>query len=267
MSSTTTESIERSGDAGGTGALEVPSDFRCAECGYPSGASGSVVCPECGRAATRLEVDAGARRLAYIEAWERSGVALAVRRWAVVIAVYSVGAAVVGQKPWALAVAPVVLAAALSLSVNAGWVVARLQCEELRAFTRVMWQRMLWRLHLPWLVAPAFVAIAVLVGLIDLWGGAESGGVYWLVVTAGLALWLIGCLVVFVGWWMGYVRLRSSGAPGYTHLGRSEAAAFVLGLVVVAGASGIGFLAGTVAAEGVADWLGIAWLMDLMDEF
>lgn len=104
-------------------AMVLPADFRCAKCGYPSGASGSVVCPECGRTATRREVDAGERRLAYIEEWERSGVALAVRRWAVVITVYSVGAAVVGQKPWALVVAPVVLAAALSLSVNAGWVV------------------------------------------------------------------------------------------------------------------------------------------------
>lgn len=248
-------------------AMVLPADFRCAKCGYPSGASGSVVCPECGRTATRREVDAGERRLAYIEEWERSGVALAVRRWAVVITVYSVGAAVVGQKPWALVVAPVVLAAALSLSVNAGWVVARLQVEELRAYTRVLWQRTLWRLHLPWLVAPAFVVIAVLVGLIDLWGGAEADGVYWLVVMAGLGMWMIGCLVVFVGWWTGYVRLRASGAPGQTHLGASEAAAFVLGLVVLAGASGIGFLAGTVAAEGVADWLGIVWLMDLMDEF
>ncbi|MFG0260349.1 MAG: zinc ribbon domain-containing protein, partial [Phycisphaerales bacterium JB041] len=251
----------------GGAAVTLPADFRCAGCGYPSGASGSVVCPECGRAATRREVDAGERRLAYIEEWERWGIARAIWRWLVVVVVYAVGAAVVGQKPWALVVVPVALAAALGLSVNAGWVVARLQVEELRAYTRVAWQRTLWRLHLPWLVAPVFVAVAVLVALIDLWGGTEADGVYWLAVMAGLGMWMIGCLVVFVGWWTEYVRLHASGAPGQTHLGASEAAAFALGLVVLAGASGIGFLAGTVAAEGVADWLGIVWLMDLMDEF
>jgi|GEM_PF-1780374 len=256
MSLTTAESIERSGDAGGTEVVVVPSEYRCARCGYPSGASASVVCPECGWRATLSEVNAEAERAASVAAWVDSGMDAAIWRWAAVIAVYSLGAAAVGRSLAAVALVPLLLLFAVGLSANAGWVVSRLQTEDLRAYTRMIWQRSLWRLHLPWLVAPVFVVLGLLVGMIDVWGGDESGGVYWAVVTAGFWLWLIGCLVAFVVWWTRYIRLRAAAAPGRSHLGPSEAAAFVLGVMVVLGASGLGFAAGVLAATGVYSWLG-----------
>lgn len=243
--------------------IVLPADYRCANCGYPTGASGSVVCPECGWRATLSEVNAGAERAESVAAWVRSGVNQAIFWWAAVIAVYSLGAAVVGKSLAAIAFVPVLLLLAVGLSANGGWVVSRLQSEDLRAYTRMIWQRSLWRLHLPWLVAPVFVVIALLVGMVDLWGGTASGDVYWAVVMAGFWLWLIGCLVAFVVWWIRYIRLHASAAPGRSHLGLSEASAFVLGVLVVLGASGLGFAAGVLAATGVYSWLGfeMIWMV------
>lgn len=258
----TTTGAEQNEPARGA-AIDLPVSYRCAKCGYPSGASGSVVCPECGWRATLSEVNAEADRAASVAAWADSGLDAAMWRWAAVIGLYSLGAALVGRSLSAIAFAPVLLLLAVGLSAHGGWVVSRLQTEDLRAYTRMIWQRSLWRLHLPWLVAPAFVVCGLLVGMVDLWGGNESGEVYWAVVMAGFWLWLIGCLVAFVVWWIGYIRLHASAAPGRAHLGLSEAAAFVLGVVVVLGASALGFAAGVLAATGVYSWLGfeMIWMV------
>ncbi len=194
-----------------------------------------------------------------------SGRRVVVRRWVLVIVAYSIGAAVVARSWTILLAAPTVLTLAVWMSWNAGWVVARLKREDLRVHTRVVWQQSLWRLHLPWLVAPLFVVVAGLAGLVDMWAGGDSGA-YWMTVPFGLLLWVIGSLVAFAVWWALYLGWGAQDVTGVTGvggprgelpLGRSEAVAFVLGVGVVLGAGGLGLGAGVVAADGVAEWLGI----------
>lgn len=256
------------GSGGGPGELALPGWYRCAVCGYASGESGSVVCPECGFRAKRFDVDVAETRRERVEAWRRGGADRAVGRWAAVIAVYTLGASVVGRSVWALVLTPLALIVAVGLSWHLGRVVAACKREDLRASALVTWQRGLWRLHLPWLVSPLFVGAALLVGFVDVWAGGDVGGMYWGVVVMGLGLWLIGCLISFVVWWTRYLGMGGGLEPGPGHLGLSDAAAFVLGVLVCAGACAIGFGAGVLSAEGVAAWLSLETVGEMMlDEF
>jgi len=169
--------------------------------------------------------------------------------------VYSLGAGVVTRS---INVAAASLLAML-LGVSATWQFGEWSAwrsrRERRRYLGMVWAQCLWVLHLPWLVAPLFVLVALFVGLIDLWAGQWGRGAYHWAVVAGFFLWLIGCVAAFIVWWRR--RLVTVAAGGYRP-GRADAVAFLLGGVVAAGATGLGFVAGFATAVGVARWLGLS---------
>lgn len=237
----------------------VPEDHLCTHCGYPSGRSGSRICPECGWEATPAEIAAFARRDAEVEGWTRQGAPRTKTRWLIVVALYSLGAGVIGREAGPAAYALLGLSMVVGLSWwMGGWCVLRSRPDR-GAYLRMVWQRKLWILHLPWLVAPLFVAAAVAVGLVDLWAGDERGAAYQTVVTSGFFLWLLASLGCFFAWWG--VRLRAVNAGGY-RAGTADALAFFAGLAITAGTVMLGFLAGVLSALSVAQWLHIGVFVD-----
>ena len=236
------------------GRTSVPPDFSCAQCGYPSGRSGSVVCPECGWAATTAELLARETRREIVRRWASEP--SRVRRWMTVACCYSLGGAVISKSVLAGVGALAALGVAIPVSV---WIGGRWQARlhaERRDYLRVVWHRLLWILHLPWLVAPMFVMVALIVGLIDRWAADPSGEAYSQVVLAGFFCWCIFSVGSYLAWWL--ERLRAIRIGGYRRLGWADAWAALAGLAVSAGASGLGFGAGLVTAFGISDWLGLS---------
>lgn len=234
--------------------VDIPPGHLCARCGYPSGRSGSRVCPECGWAATAADLRAELTRREAAARWLGGQRSRHAARWVAVALVYSLGAGVVVRSVGALTGSLV----AMLLGVAATWQFGRWgawRCRrDRREYLGVVWARSLWLLHLPWLVSPLFVLVALFVGLIDLWAGQGGRGAYHWAVVAGFFLWLIGCVAAFIIWWRR--RLVAVAAGGYRP-GRADAVAFLLGGVVAAGATGLGFVAGLATAVGVARWLGL----------
>ena len=240
--------------AGRAGGVAVPEDHCCSRCGYPSGRSGSVVCPECGWEATAQDIDMRAHRLGTITAWE-----LGVRWygwWLAASAVYALGAMVVVQSLQAGIAAVLVVGLAIPLSAALGRIPLRRHDDERRRYLLVVWEQTLWILHLPWLVAPVFLAVALFVGLIDRWANGWRGGVYQTIVKLVFFGWFVGCVVVFVVWWQR--RIRALALGGYRRLDWADGWAFLAGVVVIVGAGFMGFVAWMATAIGVADWLGLA---------
>jgi hypothetical protein len=179
-----------------------------------------------------------------------------VEWWAVSALVYAIGAAVVAKSVLVGLAALLVLCLGVVTSVWIGSL-GRGRCDpDRRDYLRVVWQRLLWILHLPWLVAPVFVTVALIVGLIDRWAADPSGEAYSQVVLAGFFCWCIFSVGSFLAWWL--ERLRAIRIGGYRRLGWADAWAALAGLAVSAGASGLGFGAGLVTAFGISDWLGLS---------
>ena len=237
----------------GAGGPTLPEDHCCANCGYPSGKSGSVVCPECGWEATTREMNIRASRLATIEAWERGS--RWYGWWLKACVVYAFGALVVSRSLMAGIGAVFAVGVAVPISAALGHFSFRVRDEERQRYLVVVWEQTLWILHLPWLVAPVFVTVALFVGLIDRWAGDTEARAYQVVVTVGFFAWLVGCLVAFLVWWRR--RLRALALDGYRRLGWADGWAFVAGVAVTLGTGFIGFGAGVTAAFGVAEWVGL----------
>ncbi|MCC7387555.1 MAG: hypothetical protein IT431_02175 [Phycisphaerales bacterium] len=172
------------------------------------------------------------------------------------VLVYAIGAAVVAKS--VLVGFAALLALCLGV-VTSVWIgsLGRGRCDpDRRDYLRVVWQRLLWILHLPWLVAPVFVTVALIVGLVDRWAADPSGEAYSQVVLAGFFCWCILSVGSYLAWWL--KRLQWIRIGGYRRLGWADAWAALAGLVVSAGASGLGFGAGVVTAFGISDWLGLS---------
>lgn len=213
-----------------------------------------MVCPECGWEATAQDIEMRAHRLGTITAWE-----LGVRWyswWLAASAMYALGAIVVVQSLQAGIAAVLAVGLAVPLSAVLGRIPLRRHDDERRRYLLVVWEQTLWILHLPWLVAPVFLAVALFVGLIDRWAGDTQALAYQIVVTVGFLAWLVGCLVVFLVWWQRRIRALASG--GYRRLDWADGWAFLAGAVVIVGAGLMGFVAGMATAFGVADWLRLA---------
>ncbi len=241
--------------AGAGSVIVVPKDFVCARCGYPSGASGSVICPECGHAATAGEVAAREKRREVVRRWEAGLGFRSHQLWVGAALVSVVGVGVVSESIWVSLGAAFLLCVVLPPSVWFGSLELSSRDEERHAFASCIWQQQVWILHLPWLVWPALVVVALCVGLIEKWGGGDGGVVYTEVVRLALWPWALGCVMAFGVWWK--ERLRALAAGGYWRLRLDDAWAFGAGLVVVLVASFLGFLGGVAVALGVAEWLGL----------
>ncbi len=246
---------------GKTEAVVLPWWYRCARCGYPSGASGSVVCPECGCAVTRETLDADQRRLDEVDSWGGvrggrwlgSGMQKAVRRWIAAIAFITVGMTAMTRSIGVFGIVPLVLLAAVGMSWSFGWVVARLKPKEARAYTQMMWGRQLWRLHLPWLCAPVYMVAAFILGPVDMLFDL-GGWLYWAVPPLAWALW---CLDVFRTWWKRYFVRGVGAIPGRCRCGLSEVAAVVLGGGTMLTSCAMGLVVGLFVMAHVAMWLGV----------
>lgn len=113
-----------------------------------------------------------------------------------------------------------------------------------------VWQRLLWLLHLPWLVAPFFAGVGLVVGLMDRWAADASGRAYMQVVASGFFLWLFGSVGAFVAWWIR--RLRALRAGGYHRLWSAGRWTASTGRAVPEHAGLLGLIAGVGAAVGFA---------------
>ena len=234
----------------------LPEDYLCANCDYPSGRSGSVVCPECGWKATSGELATRRHRLETIRAWQEHSRRRTQARWGLLLVAYALGLGIVSRDAEAMIIAGLAAGVWMPLS----WVVGDLLSlglgrSERGGYLRVLWERSLWVLHLPWLVFPLFVTVALFVGLIDRWAGGGDGA-YMVTVVFGFAAWCLGSLIAGIVWWG--QRLRGLHEGGYARLRARDGLAFIAGLVVIGGAIAMGFMAGTLTALGIADWVGLS---------
>lgn len=212
-----------------------------------------MICPECGWEATAGDIGARAYRLGAVNSWDAG--TRGRERWIAVCVLYAVGAGIVAKSLLVTVGTVTALGVGVPVSLWLGGLWLSRGEAERAAYLKFVWERSLWMLHLPWLVAPVFVVVAVFVGLIDRWAGDRGGGAYAAIVRVGFWCWCLGCLAAFLAWW-GW-RLRALAAGGYRRLGWADGWAFVASVVVVGGASVFGFLGGVAAALGVAEWLGL----------
>jgi hypothetical protein len=245
----------------GMGAVVVPEDHRCPQCGYPSGRSGSAVCPECGWTLTNGELEAERRRRAEVREWGgvtdgrwvRSGMRREIHRWLGAIALLAVGTTVwepgLGTCTFALLIPGVLVTVAWSL----GWVIGRLKPQGARDYTRMVWRRTLWRLHMPWLFAPLYLAAAILLGLVDV-AVAGGGWLYWCLPPVAWVLW---CAIVFASWRRLYRRTVVMCGPAPARAGASDALASVIGAGVMLVSCGLGLMVGFLIMGRVSVWLGV----------
>lgn len=244
--------------------LDIPTGLCCPRCRYPCGESGSAICPECGWAATRAYLDWLGERRRQLDAWggftggrwRRAGVRRAVLGWLATIGLAS---------GLATAVAPslevfIFTLLGLLAFVGCGWVLAwpvgRLERSAQRPYARMDWSRALWRLHLPWLWSPAYLVIALGLGLVERAAGDVGGWLYWTCAPVVLTLWVMGVMWAWKDW-----RSRTSHSPGVVASG-PPARAFgpvgrVLGACNMLVATALGLAVWAIVLFRVAGWLGV----------
>jgi hypothetical protein len=224
----------------------VPADHLCAKCGYPSGVSGSVVCPECGWEVSGADLAAADRRREAFAPWRLYGRGRWMVGWVAIVVAYWIGlstlTAYIGiGLVWGIAAACL---------VPVSWIMGRLvsrgrPVREHRQFARMTWERQLWILHLPWLALPGLAA-----GCFGLAAAASlartSGGPYLVATLVFGVVWCVGCFVCLGTWWAR--RSRAHRSAGLLPVRWPDRWAFVGGLLVWLAAGMLGFSGGAAAA-------------------
>lgn len=226
--------------------------LRCLNCTYDVTGLMHRPCPECG-----LYVDDRTERVMLDRAACMAGAGRLWRNAAIgavaAIGVCSTGVLILAGGPGAMLAAGFVLAALSAGSVAAGGLGAMLTQD--RHLFATVWLRSLWWLHLPWLVIPACTVLVTLIGLFAkvLGGDAAATAAVLIASMFGLVCWIALVLLSFGNWasrWGADIR-RFDLKPG-----RAVALATVLGIAVLVGAAGVGFVGGVVGGVGAAELFG-----------
>ncbi len=230
----------------GMGAVVVPEDYLCPRCGYPSGRSGSVVCPECGWEVSGPDLAAACRLREALAPWRLRGRGRWTVGWVAIVVAYWVGlSALTAQFGIGL-----VWGIAAACLVPVSWIMGRLvsrgrPVREHRQFAQMTWERQLWILHLPWLVLPGLA-----VGCVGLAAAASlartSEGLYLVATLVVGVAWCVGCFVCLGTWWAR--RSRAHRSAGLLPVRWPDRWAFVGGLIVWFAAGLLGLWGGAAAA-------------------
>ncbi len=236
-----------------------PLPTACLTCGYDLSGIEAGRCPECGRDFTQNDGPSMARLGAILREGDRIP-RKQVIAWAIVVAVYAVGAGIMNGDAGfpALLLAAALLTVACVGSFALGSVVL-IGCDRPRRLAaQDAWRRELWLLHMPWLmIAPASLVMLAVAFVLKATGGTMEDTV--IVGAIGLAIWLPCSIVAatMFGRRMTH-RLVACGSNTPSIGVRMRLAA----LVVCSGAVVLGFGGGLLARHGASEMAGLKSVAD-----
>lgn len=235
--------------------------YLCARCGNSFGSTSSAKCQRCGLVVTRQMLEAANRERNAVAAWGsliggsflRSGAVRAVCGWFAALVALTAGAFLfVPERGTFAEVMPFVVMAVVGLGWVSGPLIARLRRHEDRASMVMRWQKSLWLLHAPWLGAPAYAALALAIGIVDL-SGEFGGWAYWPVL---MMVWAVGCPLAMAAWWDRNSLRRKGDKCGRWSGVAAESVMFVIGGVTMVFTSLYGFFVWVIV---------VAWIGSLLD--
>jgi hypothetical protein len=239
--------------------MTAPAPLACLSCGYDVSSIQTPRCPECGGALAEQDRASMARLRTLLDAgdavpWRH------VIAWALVIVIYSAGAAVMnGNVGFHAHFSAAVLLSIACYGSLAFGNVAFLGLDRPRRLAAIdAWRRELWLLHVPWLLialaAPIILAVALALKAAGRYeeDTLVAGGV-------GLLVWLpcsIAAFIVFLA--RARRRLASLGA----NTREARVRLWLAALLVLSGALFLGFGGGLLARYGAARFAELTWESD-----
>jgi len=227
--------------------------MRCLKCGYDLSSLAYGPCPECGRTMGGEEAAVfkrGSDLLTDAREW-LLGAAVALVG---VVIVYACGALMLTERPRAALDAAAAVLGVVVGSALLG-VVASVTLPELdRKLFILAWLRLLWRLHVPWLVVPVTMLIALLAMGLDVWLGGEGRVAGPMVVMVWLMVWFIGLILAIVIWSHAWGCVMSRVMPMMNDWHSVLPIVFVL--VSVGASAVLGLVGGLMVLSGVLRWFG-----------
>ena len=198
-----------------------------------------------------------------VRRWETRAALLSARRstaarhagaWLGVLAVYAAGAGLFAQTAAGAGVAIVAMATLLVGSLLGGWLVLMRVQEVDRPLVRVLWLRMLWWLHGPWLLVGPSALFILAVAFVESTTGSTGEGTA-TVVLVGTPMWLIACFLCVASWtgvWSDTLERLGIRLAGWTSV--------LLGVVVITAllaACVLGLAGGVLATAGAMTATGL----------